>query len=94
MKTTRINRLERQEERLKHLGEPDGVIIFDTVTQELLAYDPRALEGDGATLLIPHNNRDDLTGSPGWRKAQQDKQRRQAAGLPVATMDLFTREEK
>lgn len=67
MKETTLKRLERQEERLRHLNEPDGVIIYDPATgQPLKPIDPRLYEGDGVIIWIPDNGRGD------YERKQQD----------------------
>lgn len=93
MRQHRQRRLERQEERLKHLSEPDGLIIYDPQTGELLAYDPQVLEddGDGTIILLPHNNREPLEETTLWKKAQIDKSMRLSDGRGVATVQLFPR---
>jgi len=64
MRQDRISRLERQEERLRHLGEPDGVIIYDPATgQPLKPIDPRLFEDDGkgsVIIWLPYNGREPL----------------------------------
>lgn len=93
MRQDRQRRLERQEEQRKHLSEPDGLIIYDAETGELLAYDSRAWEdeGDGTIILLPHNNRETLEETTLWKKAQIDKSMRLSDGRGVATVQLFPR---